>query len=67
LMSNVVFDDGNIGAIFAIQQIFSTSQADATVSLMFSRLNQEDNVINWCFHLTPTSQTIDTSTYPFLM
>jgi ankyrin repeat protein len=42
-MSNFVFDDGNVGVIFATMQLYAVSAADMNPYLMFTRINQADN------------------------
>jgi len=39
LMSNFVFDDSNIGMIFATHHMFPSSLADTNAYLMFTRIN----------------------------
>jgi len=68
-MSNFVFDDGMIGMIFAVHHLFVGTLADANPVILFTRINQVDNDVNWSFYLgvTATNVAIESNTYPFLL
>jgi hypothetical protein len=68
-MSNFVFDDGKVGVIFATMQLYAVSAADMTPYLMFTRINQADNEVNWSFYLgvTVTNVAFETTSLPWLL
>lgn len=68
-MSNFVFDEGNVGVIFATVQLYAVSAADMNPYIMFTRINQVDNEVNWSFYigLNVANVAIETNSLPWLL
>ena len=50
-MSTFVFDDSNVGVIFASVYLYSELSTDNNPYIMFTRINQVDNEVNWSFYV----------------
>lgn len=50
-MSSFVFDDSSVGVIFASVYLWSAASADNNPYIMFTRINQVDNVVDWSFYI----------------